>query len=177
MFKELGLDLPNIGSPVNDGLNLLSGAVSIAYKNPGKKVTFAEVVKGTVNSDAKRFTVDWYKLYLDICATYHSAFVSSLLSGVREVKTVLQGNCNAGVSISKEKGYYGLWSFWLNEQGIANLLSIPQLEKDGYVIDYNTKRDRAVTTPEGKVLCLRKTPVRVQECRTLISARIMMRLQ
>ena len=80
----------------------------------------------------------------------------SLLSGVREVKTVLQGNCNAGVSISKEKGYYGLWSFWLNEHGIANLLSIPQLEKDGYVIYYNSKKDWTVTTPSGKVLVFKK---------------------
>ena len=30
-----------------------------------------------------------------------------------------------------------------------NLLSIPQLEEDGYVIDYNTKRDWIVTTPQG----------------------------
>ena len=58
-FKELRLDLLNVGAPVNDGLNLLSGAVSIAYENPGKQVTFAEVVKGTVNSDAKRLTLDW----------------------------------------------------------------------------------------------------------------------
>ena len=43
-------------------------------------------------------------------------------------------------------------SFWLNEKGIANLLSIPQLEKDGYTIDYNTKCDWVVTTPTGKCL-------------------------
>ena len=71
-------------------------------------------MKGTVNSDAKRLTLDWYKLYLDSCATYHSSFLRSLLHDVHEVKTVLQGNCNAGVSISKEKGYFGLWNFWIN---------------------------------------------------------------
>ena len=60
-----------------------------------------------------------------------------MLSNVKTGNTVLQGQCNAGVSTSAEKGVYGLWSFWLNEKGIMNLLSIPQLEKDGYTIDYN----------------------------------------
>ena len=89
---------------------------------------------------AKRFTLDPRKLYLDSCATYHSAFVRDMLCDVKTVGTVLQGNCNAGVSTSKEKGAYGLWSFWLNEKGIANLLSIPQLEKDGYTPSTTTPR-------------------------------------
>ena len=33
-----------------------------------------------------------------------------------------------------------------------NLLSIPQLEKDGYTIDYNTKRNWVVMTSSGKCL-------------------------
>ena len=40
-FKDLGLNLLNVGapvkSPVNDGLNLLSDAVSIAYEIPVSK--------------------------------------------------------------------------------------------------------------------------------------------
>ena len=51
---------------------------------------------------------------------------------------------------------FGLWDFWLNEQGIANLISIPQLQKDGYIIDYNTKRDWVVTKPEVKTLLFQK---------------------
>ena len=54
--------------------------------------------------------------------------------------------------MSKEKGIFGPWSFWLNENGIVNLLSILQLEKDGYTVDYNSKRDWVVTTPAGKCL-------------------------
>ena len=50
------------------------------------------------------------------------------------------------------KSLFGLWDLWLNEQGIANLFSIPQLEKDGCVIEYNTNRDWVVTTPEVKTL-------------------------
>ena len=87
------------------------------------------------NSSVKRLTLDSNKLYLDSCATYHSAFVRLMLDDVKTATTILQGNCNAGVSTSNEKGFYGLWNFWLNEQGIANLLSITQLEKDGYTID------------------------------------------
>ena len=75
-----------------------------------------------------------------------------MLSNVKTVGTVLQGNCNTGVSTSQEKGVYGLWTFWLNKKRIANLLSIPQLEKDGYTINYNTKRNWVVTTPSGKCL-------------------------
>ena len=96
--------------------------------------------------------LDPHKLYLDSCDTYHSAFVRDILSDVKTVDTVLHGNYNAGVSVSKGKGAYGLWSFWLNEKGIVNLPSIPQLEKDGYTIDYNTKRNWVVTAPSGKCL-------------------------
>ena len=35
-------------------------------------------------------------------------------------------------------------------------MSIPQLEQDGFVIDYNTKRNWAVTTPQGKEIVFRK---------------------
>ena len=45
---------------------------------------------------------------------------------------------------------------WLNKNGIANLLSIPKLEQDGFVIDYNTKRNWTVTTPQGKEIVFKK---------------------
>ena len=97
----------------------------------GKHVLFSAVK----NIPVKRFTLDSHKLYLDSCATYHSSFVRWILDDVKTVTTVMQGNCNAGVSTSNDNGFYGLWNLWLNEQGIAKLLSIPQLEKDEYTID------------------------------------------
>ena len=38
---------------------------------------------------------------------------------------------------------------WVHEQGMANLLSIPCLEADGYNISYDTKKEWVVTTPKG----------------------------
>ena len=69
---------------------------------------------------------------------------------MRTVNSVLEGNCNAGVTTSNEKGFLGKWDMWLNRNGIANLLSIPHLEDCGYVVDYNTARDWVVTTPQGQ---------------------------
>ena len=79
-----------------------------------------------------------------------------MLGNVNQVITVLKGNCNAVVSTSDEKGFFGVWEFWLNEQGIVNLISVPQLEKYGYVIDYKTNRDWVVIMTEGKTLLFRK---------------------
>ena len=39
---------------------------------------------------------------------------------------------------------------WLNENGIANLISIPKLEADGYVVRTNTNGEWQVVTPEGE---------------------------
>ena len=68
----------------------------------------------------------------------------------------LTGHCNAGTTTCKQKGYYGVFKMWLNKNGIANLLSIPQLEQYGFVIDYNMKRNCIVTTPQGKEIVFRK---------------------
>ena len=44
----------------------------------------------------------------------------------------------------------GEFHAWLNEQRIANLLSIPMLEADGYIISSHTKKDWVVFTPKGE---------------------------
>ena len=41
---------------------------------------------------------------------------------------------------------------WLNENSIANLISIPKLEADGYVIKTDTKGDWQVVTTEGETI-------------------------
>ena len=52
-----------------------------------KKVSFATVE----HKPGKRFILHPNKLYLDSCATYHSAFVRDMLSNVKTGNTVLQG--------------------------------------------------------------------------------------
>ena len=113
--------------------------------NPGeKRVSFSADTKG-------RDTLDWWKLYLDSCATFHTSFVRDMLSDVYKSKVTLHGSFNAGTTISSEKGYLGPFDLWLNEKGIANLLSIPQLEEEGYKVQYETDLTQwTVTTPQGK---------------------------
>ena len=53
-------------------------------------------------------------------------------------KKNLQGNCNAGVKVCTQVGDLGMFKMWLNEGGIANLLSIPQLGKDGFRVTSDT---------------------------------------
>ena len=50
-----------------------------------KKVSFATIE----NKPGKRFTLNPHNLYLDSCATYHSAFVRDMLSNVKISTTVL----------------------------------------------------------------------------------------
>ena len=70
-----------------EDLDIGFAQVSTVVKN---KVSFATVE----NKPGKRFTLHPRKLYLDSCATYHSAFVHDMLSNVKTGNTVLQGNCN-----------------------------------------------------------------------------------
>ena len=154
--EELGVGHVQVGLPEMAGVQLLAPKILPKEDHLRKKVSFKAQALGqllkappalqrgheTSLPDQQHGCVmlhDW-KLFFDSCGTYHSAFVDWMLSDVHEVSTVLRGNCNAGVMSTNVKGYYGLWEFWLNKKGIANLLSIPQLKNDGYVW---------ITTPRG----------------------------
>ena len=97
--NNLGVGFIQVGKQSESGHSLfLQGTVPTIETTvvQGKHVLFAAVKKSPV----KRFTLDLHKLYLDSCATYHSAFVRWVLDDVKTVTTVLQGNCNAGVCTS-----------------------------------------------------------------------------
>ena len=96
------------------------------------------------------FTLELWKLYLDICATYHTAFVTMMLDDMGESGTTLVGNCKAGVTSSTQKGYYGKFHMWINKNDMSNLLSIPYLEQEGYHIKYDSDEEWVVKTPRGK---------------------------
>ena len=94
------------------------------------------------------FTLDDWKCYLDICATYHTFFVREFLDIVSSGKTAINGICNAGTVTTNTRGWYRKFKVWLNERGVANLLSIPILEYSWYIVSTHTKGDWFVTTPK-----------------------------
>ena len=101
---------------------------------------------------SRRNTLDWWKCYLDSCASYHTFFVREFLKNIEEDGSTMDGNCNAGSVLLKQKGWYKNFQVWLNEQGIVNLLSIPMLEEAGYKVSTHTDDDWKVTTPWGEVI-------------------------
>ena len=60
------------------------------------------------------------------------------LKNNREAVRTIRGNCNAGVELSTKIGDIGVFNIWINKGGIANLLSIPQLEKTGFRVTVDT---------------------------------------
>ena len=50
------------------------------------------------------FTLVWWYLYLDNCATNHTKFVTWLMDNVADADTTLLSNCNAEVTSSSLKG-------------------------------------------------------------------------
>eukprot|EP00804_Cyclotella_cryptica_P007870 CCRYP_001432-RA/>CCRYP_001432-RA protein AED:0.43 eAED:0.43 QI:0/0/0/1/1/1/2/0/246 len=90
-----------------------------------------DIVDGVGFLVADRMTCDRRKLYLDTCTTNHTMFVTESLDRIHNVGVRLRQHCNAGATTTGKMGYWRGIKFWVNETGIANLLSVPQLEKDG----------------------------------------------
>ena len=68
----------------------------------------------------------------------------------------MNGSCNAGTTTSNTKGKYGKCEFWINENEIANLLSVPMLESMGYTVATHTYRDWVGITPNGKTIVFKR---------------------
>ena len=103
-----------------------------------------------------RFTLDNWKWYLDSCTTYHTFFVREFLDIVSFDKTSMNGSCNVGTVTTNSRGWYDEFKVWLNERGIANLLSIPMLENAMYIVSTHTKGDWVVTTPKVKKIIFKR---------------------
>ena len=88
-----------------------------------------------------RFTLDWWKCYLDSCANYHTFFIKEFLADVHKGETTMNGSCNAGTVSTNTKGWYGDFQVWLKKKDIAKLLSIHMLEEAGYIVSTCTKSD------------------------------------
>ena len=98
---------------------------SVARFNPILPVHNKPMIK---KKQVARFMPTWWELYLDSCATYHTAFVKLMSENVADANTTLVGTCNAGVTFSSLKRYYGKFHMWVNNNGMANLLCNPCLE-------------------------------------------------
>ena len=98
---------------------------------------------------------------MDSAVTYHIMFCKQYLTKVREAGKTLRGNCNAGVTSTTMKGDFGMFEMWVNESGIANLLSILKLEKDSFRVTTDTLGEWVVYPPQGEhIVFMRYTGLR-----------------
>ncbi len=103
---------------------------------------------------ASRKTLPLWVQFLDSCVTYHLMIIELYLTGICELHIHLKRHCNAGVLTCTQKGDWGPFKFWVNKHGIANLLSIPQLEEDDYTVD-KTNKVWTIITPKGEKIVLK----------------------
>ena len=107
-------------------------------------------------SKSRRNVLDKEKVYLDTAASYHQVCSMGYLEGIQQSERVLKGECNAGTTYTNVKGWLGDLHMWIAKEGIANLISLPQLERDGWDIEYKTGRTWNVCSPQGTLLIFRK---------------------
>jgi hypothetical protein len=100
-------------------------------------------------STCKTLDPRWF--YLDITLSFHQVFMEEHLDNLRLAGATLRANCNASTNFATKKVWYrNLFVVWLVRNGIANLLSLPQLEADGFTVRYHTGGNCIVTTPPGE---------------------------
>jgi hypothetical protein len=98
-----------------------------------------------------RKTLDPQRLYLNSTSSFHQVFTDEHLDNLRLSGATLRADCNADTNFATKKGWYrNLFKLWLVCNGIANRLSLPQLEADGFTVSYHTRGNWIVTTPHGK---------------------------
>jgi hypothetical protein len=90
-------------------------------------------------------------LYLDSCATQHSMVSTKFLNRRHTTGVSLRTHCNAGSKMTNKQGYWMDFKFWENEGGLANLLSIPQLEADGYEVS-KSRGEWSVSGRDGTLI-------------------------
>eukprot|EP00956_Cyclotella_meneghiniana_P009214 scaffold12647_cov40-Cyclotella_meneghiniana.AAC.3 len=89
------------------------------------------------------------KLFLDSCATQHTMFAPEYLTRRHVTKVYLNQHCNAGSKLTNKCGYYAGLRFYESDGGIANLLSVPALEKAGWKVQLNTGKPVQALSPDG----------------------------
>ena len=94
--------------------------------------------------------LDPHKLYLDSCASHNQRYEAGHLSDLYQTQMGLNTISNGGPSTACEYGdILGAIEAWLVCTGIANLLSIPAIERKGFRVQSDTHADWIVTSPGG----------------------------
>ena len=81
------------------------------------------------------------RLYLDTCTTNDQITNPAYLTGIYTETKPLTMHTNAGSSLSRKRGKLGSLLFWLNEGGIASVVSLRTLENKFHV-KYDSKVNR-----------------------------------
>ena len=81
--------------------------------------------------------MDEDRAYLDSCSTINAFKNSRYLSNIHRSNRSFKINCNAGTMVIKEEGTYGGLQVLNMPEGIANIFSMPELEKV-YRITYDS---------------------------------------
>ena len=80
-FGFFGINFGKFGEILTPKINTKDNSKSIG-------VALTDVKSG----GNKRLTLDWWKLYLDSCASYHTFFVKEFLMNISEGTVVMNGN-------------------------------------------------------------------------------------
>ena len=104
----------------------------------------------------QRQTLNPHYLYLDSCSTFKQVFTANHISDLERVRISLRAGCNTGTSTSDGKGMVlGAIRAWLIRIGIANLASIPQMERNGWTFEYKTEGSWIGTSPHDVPIVFR----------------------
>jgi len=87
-------------------------------------------------------------LYLETCTTDCQAVNAAYLTNIHSTPSPLRLQTNAGMSTSTKQGFLGRHKFWLDPTGVANVISLCELEKHYHIID-NSKMNGGAFVCKG----------------------------
>ena len=90
-----------------------------------------------LQGDKTKYSLDEDRGYLDGCSTVTAFKNAKHLKNIHKSDDHLKVNCNAGAVIADEIGSFGGLQVWYMPEGIANIFSMPELEKQ-YRITYDS---------------------------------------
>ena len=79
-------------------------------QGPSKSATvgiaLTDVTSEKKSGCSRRRTLEWWKAYLDSCASYHTFFSKMYLKNIKEGGGTMTGSCNAGTTRITKRGFY-----------------------------------------------------------------------